>query len=557
MKRSLIGLLFLLNLSFGLPAEYKLLIKFREEGDIGAGLFLNDNYPDAVFIHELKIELATSLLQRGEKNMARKVLRGIDLGRVRDSYGERAVHLWRELGLEKRVLVLRFPELATDLLKDVHLSGRERERVFSRLLRHKRYQAILSFKNLPCYYRVAVLYRTKKLTEAIKEGKRCNDRRVKGILFLAFIRSGGTEEAERLARKDRSIAYRLARHLIGEGELAKAKRLLMLHDGSYKALFLSGVISFAEGRLRSAYELFSESLTLVKNDKDEAKTHFWIFKTLTLLGYPDIALHHLSLASEGKGFYSLVAKAFLGEEVKLPPKISLPQERDSGLVRRLSEIARAGFLYYMREEALQKSDLLHTEDIVLLSRIDPYIALKIGIRKLPGGSPILYSLFYPTPFREVVGKVSRQTGVDPALIYAVMKQESLFDPLAVSRSGAMGLMQLLDSTARWKAKRVNFELRDPFDPEANIYLGSAYLRYLLDMWKGDLVKTLASYNAGQGRVSRWRDYDDRFLFIEMIPYKETRNYVKKVLRNYYIYSLMLRESCPQDTQPVSCLQTRR
>ncbi len=557
MKRSLLGIFLLLGISFGLPAEYKLLIKFREEGDIGAGLFLNDNYPDAVFIHELKIELATSLLQRGERNIARKVLRGIDLDRIRDSYGERAVHLWRELGLEKRVLVLRFPDLATDMLKDVQLSGRERERIFSRLLRHKRYQVLLSFKNLPCYYRVAVLYRTKKLTEAIKEGKRCNDGRVKGILFLAFIRSGNLEGAERLAREDSNIAHRLARHLIGEGELARAKRLLMLHDGSHRALFLSGVISFAKGRLRSAYELFSESLTTVKNAKDKAKIHFWIFKTLTLLGYPDIAQHHLNLASEGEGFYSLVAKAFLGEEVKLPPKISLPKERESGLVRRLSEIAKAGFLYYMREEALLKSDLLKTEDIILLSRTDPYIALRIAIRRLPGDSPILYSLFYPTPFKEEVMKASEKTGVSPALIYAVMKQESLFDPLAVSRSGAMGLMQLLDSTARWKAKRINLELRDIFDPEANIYLGSAYLRYLLDMWKGDLVKTLASYNAGQGRVSKWKDYEDRFLFIEMIPYTETRNYVKKVLRNYYIYSLMLRESCSQDTQQVSCLQTRR
>lgn len=557
MKRHLLILLAFVGISLGLPAEYKLLKKFREEKDIGTGLFLSDNYPDAVFIHELRVELASLLLEKGERELAKKVAKGIDLSEVRDSYGGMVVRVWKELGLEEKALVMRFPELATDLLERVELSKDEREKVLSRLLRKKRYRTLLSLKNIPCYYRVAVLFRTGKIDEAVREGKGCGDKRVKSILFLSFLKRGRFEEAQRLAGEDSSIAYRLARHLVGEGDLKRAKKLLLLYEGSHRGLFLAGVISFAQGRFRSAYELFSESLSLARNSRDRAKIHFWIFKSLAQLGYSALAEHHLMLASEGEGFYSLIAKSLLGEPIELPPKVSLKEESAGELVKRLAQIAGAGFLHYMRKEALEKAELLREEDIAFLSRIDPYMAIKIGVRRLPEDSPLRYSLSYPTPFREMVDKASRKTGIDPALIYAVMKQESLFDPLAVSRSGAIGLMQLLESTARWKAEKTGFGLRDVFDPEENIYLGTAYLRYLLDMWKGNLVKTIASYNAGQGRVAKWKDYEDRFLFIEMIPYEETRNYVKKVLRNYYIYSLMLRLAYPQDTQRVSFPQSHR
>jgi len=104
----------------------------------------------------------------------------------------------------------------------------------------------------------------------------------------------------------------------------------------------------------------------------------------------------------------------------------------------------------------------------------------------------------------------------------------------------MGLMQLMDFTAKWKAERLGMSVKDLFDVETNITLGTAYLRFLLDYWNGNLAKAVASYNAGQGAVSRWKDYGDDYIFIELIPYKETRDYVKKVLYNYYIYNELLK-----------------
>jgi soluble lytic murein transglycosylase-like protein len=110
--------------------------------------------------------------------------------------------------------------------------------------------------------------------------------------------------------------------------------------------------------------------------------------------------------------------------------------------------------------------------------------------------------------------------LDPALLSAVIKAESDFDPSAVSRAGAIGLMQLMPRTAEKLA------IEDPFDPDENIAGGARYLRYLLDRFSGNLPLALAAYNAGVTRVER---YD------ALPPIRETRRYVKKVLRYYRMF----------------------
>ena len=120
----------------------------------------------------------------------------------------------------------------------------------------------------------------------------------------------------------------------------------------------------------------------------------------------------------------------------------------------------------------------------------------------------------------VIARFSRQHQLHPALIRAIIKAESDFDPRAVSRAGAIGLMQLMPQTA------VRLDVRDLYDPEDNIGGGTKYLRQLLDRFRGNLPLALAAYNAGEHVVDRYRT---------LPPIDETRHYVRKVLRYYRLF----------------------
>lgn len=116
-------------------------------------------------------------------------------------------------------------------------------------------------------------------------------------------------------------------------------------------------------------------------------------------------------------------------------------------------------------------------------------------------------------YDDLIDRAADRYGLDPALIRSVMQTESAFNPIAVSRAGAMGLMQLMPELAE------EFGVTDPFDPEQNIMAGARYLRQLLSMHDGNVRLALASYNAGPGAVARYG---------AIPPFAETREYVKRV-----------------------------
>lgn len=129
----------------------------------------------------------------------------------------------------------------------------------------------------------------------------------------------------------------------------------------------------------------------------------------------------------------------------------------------------------------------------------------------------LHPMISERELEPMISRFSRQHQLHPALIRAVIKAESDFDPMAVSRAGAIGLMQLMPQTA------VRLDVRDLYDPEDNIGGGTKYLRQLLDRFRGNLPLALAAYNAGEHVVDRYR---------ALPPIDETRQYVRKVLRYY-------------------------
>lgn len=157
----------------------------------------------------------------------------------------------------------------------------------------------------------------------------------------------------------------------------------------------------------------------------------------------------------------------------------------------------------------------------------------------------VYKLGYPFAFFDVVEQAARTDNIDPFVILAVMRQESVFNPTIVSRAGAVGLMQLMPPTA----KEVASELSETFAVDSltrlstNIRYGSHYLKKLLDQFGGNMVLALAAYNGGPPAVLQWLEKNKRKtfdLFIEDIGYDETRGYVKKVLANYWTYRSLAR-----------------
>jgi soluble lytic murein transglycosylase-like protein len=154
-------------------------------------------------------------------------------------------------------------------------------------------------------------------------------------------------------------------------------------------------------------------------------------------------------------------------------------------------------------------------------------------------------VMYPFYYGDIVNSEAPRRRLDPAFVLAVIRQESVFNPSVVSRAGAVGLMQIMPSTGANLARELGerFSADTLYRPAANIRYGTFYLRKLLDQFGGNEVLAIASYNGGPQNAGEWygrgrdKDFD---LFVEDIGFSETRNYVKKVLANYWFYRRLAR-----------------
>ncbi len=136
---------------------------------------------------------------------------------------------------------------------------------------------------------------------------------------------------------------------------------------------------------------------------------------------------------------------------------------------------------------------------------------------VPSQTSQITSRNMPSAYLDIIGAACDRHGVDPALVHAIVKVESDFNPYALSRKGAMGLMQLMPQTA------VEMNVRNTFSPDENVDGGVKYLRYLLDRYEGNVSLALAAYNSGETNVKRWGTVP---------PIRETQNYVKRIMDIY-------------------------
>ena len=153
---------------------------------------------------------------------------------------------------------------------------------------------------------------------------------------------------------------------------------------------------------------------------------------------------------------------------------------------------------------------------------------------------IVMKKIYPLKYTEYVEKYSKEYNIDSYMIYAIIKAESNFNENAKSNSNAIGLMQIMEPTAKEIAEKIDLNITEEqlLEPELNIQLGTKYFAGLLEKYNNNYKIAIIAYNAGIGNVDKWikegiikEDGTD----LENVPFKETNNYVRKILRNYEIY----------------------
>ena len=140
---------------------------------------------------------------------------------------------------------------------------------------------------------------------------------------------------------------------------------------------------------------------------------------------------------------------------------------------------------------------------------------------------------YPIKYKDIIVKYSEKYNLQPELVSSLILAESSYNKNTVSRAGAVGLMQVLPTTANEIQEKLNYGTYDLKNPNDNIEFGCYYLRYLLNYYNNDLIYSLCAYNAGLNNVKYW-DFNGE---IDQIPINQTKNYVKKIVKNIQVYKV--------------------
>ena len=366
-------------------------------------------------------------------------------------------------------------------------------------------------------------------------------------------------------------------------EYPEAKQLFELLQGRYpgteeadEARFQLGWIHYLDREYPEALAAFAGVRERPEDPAFSARTLFWRARTLDQVQRADEAqrLRQQLVARYPLTGYTYLARHFSGVAVSswaAPDPAArfepLPQNPlDFSLFVKLTSL---GLLDEGREEmgwweardplapaaALQISraylaqqDYFFAQRRIQLSFVDKVADYRPENREL-------FELAYPQAFSREVLAAAGNSRLDPRLVWAVMRAESTYRPDIRSSAGAVGLMQIMPATGRKIARTLHvrgFQTHQLEDPELNLRFGCYWLRLLLDRYHagpassptiGDLILSLAAYNAGERRVEEWQVRFARFNlgpdeFIEQIPFTETRNYVKRILGFYQIYSLL-------------------
>jgi soluble lytic murein transglycosylase len=368
--------------------------------------------------------------------------------------------------------------------------------------------------------------------------------------------------------RDWATAYNITRQIddVLPTGAAVADQSLGVRDKYTDLAWLGGTVALQRmHEPRSAIAMFDRYARAGRSLQVQTKGDYWAGRAALGAGEFQTAASYFQRAAAYPGlFYAQLALERLGRPVPAPPA-ALPQytttsvQRAAFNSRRLVQALRLlGQQRRSTEQALFVRALATSLETDVDRNLALELAQQLGRQDLPVWvarmARIKGSSFYVRQAYPYLS-ASLSSGLW-SLANGISRQESSFDPYAISHAGARGMMQLMPGTARDQARKMGVgydSYRLLTDPNYNVSIGSSYFQHMLDVWNGNVPLAVASYNAGSGNASKWvRQYGDPrgnvdvVAWIESIPYDETRGYVQRVIENTVVYD-SLRSTQPQRT----------
>jgi soluble lytic murein transglycosylase len=323
------------------------------------------------------------------------------------------------------------------------------------------------------------------------------------------------------------------------------------------ARFHVAVIELADGHARAAAAAFDSLATVYPRSDEVSAARYWSGRAHAEAGDTTTARARWSdaISANTVSYYGMLAANKLDRKAWSPPPRADTFTRfpaiDSALARielleRLGMDTEARFeLDALDDAATASPERIASTAHAFVTHGEPSRAIRLAQKLIDAGQrdARAYRLLYPLVDGDELKRAAKANGLDPWLVAGLIRQESNFNPRAVSVANARGLMQVLPSVGQEVATSLRFPVWSPavlLDADANLQLGTAHLAAYFKQY-GALPRVLAAYNAGGSRVNRWTTKagtDDAELFVERIPYVETRDYARIVQRNADVYRML-------------------
>jgi soluble lytic murein transglycosylase len=317
------------------------------------------------------------------------------------------------------------------------------------------------------------------------------------------------------------------------------------------------MISYIQGDRKAAAAQFDSLVARDSNSTEALAAAYWAGRSYAALGDKNrsTARWRSILGREPLSYYAVMAAKRLDTTLvapdRSPPNYGRVPAIDAALsrvvaLRDVGMDVEAGFENdRLFRDATANPGLMVATAHALAGSDQASRSIALGRRAIDeiGHSPENWRLYFPVMERETLIASSRENGLDPILVASLIRQESNFNPVATSPVGARGLMQLMPAVGKSLAAAKGIGPWDPdilYQPAINIKLGTAHLRDLVRKYP-EVVKVLAAYNAGESRVAKWSGKTgagDPEVFTERIPFVETRDYVRTILRNRAYYQAL-------------------